>query len=296
MTKKELDLSEMADALAEGPVGKAKIEKQKEAIDQLQTALMMVLKRTRPYAIPVASTHNTIRFGVIGDTHIGSYYQRLDSLGLFYDRCYAEGVKEVLHSGDILAGWKVYKGQEFELHPHGRSWAEQSKMFAESVPVHEGMRTIFITGNHDNSFKKLTGMVVGDELGRLRSDWKFIGEDSGLVVLKTSSGKEYKVQLLHPGGGTAYAVSYHMQKTIEAMAVGPQPDLLCIGHYHKSLFMPAYRGICGLLSGCFESQTPFMLTHSLAAHVGGWIVTVVLGDREHHTTRIQTEWIGFGEA
>jgi UDP-2,3-diacylglucosamine pyrophosphatase LpxH len=243
----------------------------------------------------VKSDGNTIKFGVIADTHIGSLYQRTDGLRLFYDRCGAEGVENVLHAGDVLAGWKVYRGQEFELHPDGIGFSRQRDMFEALAPGVKGIKTIFITGNHDASFKKQNNIIPGEELARVRDDWKFIGADTGAVTLVSKDGQKFAVQLLHPGGGTAYAVSYHSQKIIESLAGGQKPDLIAIGHYHKSFYMPAYRNVACLECGCWESQTPFMVQHSIAAHVGGWIITVALNDRKKLTSRIQAEWIGFFE-
>lgn len=201
----------------------------------------------------------------------------------------------VLHTGDVLDGWKVYRGQEFELRPDGKSWPEQRDIFAREVPQIPSMTTIFITGNHDASFKNLVGMNVGDELQRARDDWKFIGQDVGDVELQTKSGLKYRVRLLHPGGGTAYAVSYNAQKIIESMPGGQKPSLICIGHYHKGLYMPQYRNVSCLLTGCFQAQTPFMARQSIAAHVGGWIVTVHLTDPKKLTTRMSAEFISFFE-
>lgn len=295
-TRKEINLGELSALIAEGPAGQEKIKKQAAAISTLQETLMLMVKRVRPYEIPVRSEGNTIRFGLIGDTQIGSLYQRLDALKLFYERCAAEGIMDILHAGDVIDGWRVYRGQEFELHPNGRSWPEQRDMFAESVPKIKDMRTVFITGNHDSSFKKLVGLVVGDELQRVRPDWKFIGQDIGDVTLTSKNGRKFSVRLLHPGGGTAYAASYHLQKIIEAIPGGQKPDLMAIGHYHKALWMPDYRNVSGFYPGTFQSQTPFMIRGSLAAHIGGWIVTVTLGERRKLTSRIQAEFISFYEA
>lgn len=293
--KKTLDLSDIARGLAEGPEGQAKIDRLEKAQYQLTETLLQMLKRVRPYEIPVRTDKNTIKFGLIGDTHIGSLYQRLDALGHFYDRCYNEGVLDILHAGDVLAGWKVYRGQEFELHPSAIGFSRQRDMFASEVPQKDGMRTIFVTGNHDASFKKQNNVIPGEELARVRADWKFVGEDTAAVTLVAKDGQKFTVHLLHPGGGTAYAVSYHSQKIIESLSGGQKPDLIAIGHYHKSFYMPAYRNVACLEVGCFESQTPFMIQHSIAAHVGGWIITVALNDRKKLTNRIQAEWIGFFE-
>lgn len=295
MPKKEIDLGEIQNLVAEGPAGLEKQKKQAAAINALTESLMMAYKRQKPYDVPVDSDENKIVFGLISDTHIGSLYYEPDAMAAFYNRCHDEGIKTILHAGDVVAGWKVYKGQEFELRPDAKSWPEQKAVWAAEVPRIKGIDTIFITGNHDNSFKKLVGLVVGDEFGAMRPDWKFIGQDVGDVNLTTPQGQTFRVRLLHPGGGTAYAVSYHAQKIVESMAGGTKPDLIGIGHYHKSLYMPQYRNVACILCGTFERQTPFMVQHSLAAHIGGWIITAHLNDRKKLTSRVEAEWIGFFE-
>jgi hypothetical protein len=294
--KKQISLSELPDLLAKGPVGKEKIEKLTAIVANYAETLSLMIKRGRPYEVPVRADGNVIRFGLIGDTQIGSAYQRLDALKAFYGRCADEGINTILHAGDVIDGWRVYRGQEFELHPNGRSWPEQRDMFADSVPRFENMITIFITGNHDSSFKKLIGMIAGDELARARPDWKFIGQDVANVILKTPDGKNFTVQLLHPGGGiNQYALSYRPQRIIEAIPGGQKPDLIGIGHFHKAFFIPDYRNVTALCVGCFQSQTPFMAQQSIAAHIGGWIVTVTLGERKKLTSRVQAEFISFFE-
>jgi predicted phosphodiesterase len=296
MPRKEIDLSELGKLIAEGPAGEEKIQKQQKAINELQQALILMVKRTRPYEVPVRSENNVIRFGLIGDTHIGSLYQRVDALKAFYAGCADEGIDTIIHAGDVIDGWRVYRGQEFELHPNARSWPEQRDMFVSEAPKIEGMRTIFISGNHDSSFKKLIGMIVGDELQRVRPDWNYIGADVGNVTLKTKNGERFTVTLVHPSDrGNAYALSYRLQKFIEAIPGGQKPDLLALGHYHKANFMPDYRNVRGLLVGAFQSQTPNMATQGSPAHVGGWIITATLGERKKLTSRVSAEFISFFE-
>lgn len=295
MARKEINLGELADLIASGPAGREKIEKQAQAITELQEALMLIVKRVRPYVVPVRTEKNTIRFGLIGDLHIGSLYQRTDALKAFYEGLAAQGIDTVLCAGDVIDGWKVYRGQEFELHPHGRSWPEQRTMFAEMVPKIEGMTTIFITGNHDASYKNLIGMVVGDELQQRRPDWKFVGQDVAEVVLKAENGQKLRIRLMHPGGGTAYAISYKLQKFIESIPGGEKPDILAVGHYHKAEYLPAYRNVAGFQTGCFQSQTPFMARLGSQAMVGGWVIEATLAPKAALTQRIKGEFISFME-
>jgi len=81
------------------------------------------------------------------------------------------------------------------------------------------------------------------------------------------------LRLSHPGGGTAYALSYKPQKYAESLSGGEKPHIVGIGHYHKveQLF---YRNIHIFQVGCWEGQTPFMRRKNLAAMLGGWILWV----------------------
>ena len=91
-------------------------------------------------------------------------------------------------------------------------------------------------------------------------------------------GKSIKFSLLHPGGGSSYALSYRPQKIVEQIEGGTKPNVLAIGNYHKSDWLPSYRNVSVLQVGCFQRQTPFMLTKGLAAMVGGWILEIGMGD------------------
>jgi predicted phosphodiesterase len=292
---KEINLGELADLIAEGPAGQEKIKKQAAAITTLQETLMLMVKRIRPYEVPVQTKDNIIRFGLISDTHIGSLYQRIDALEQFYLHCEREGIEIILHAGDVVDGRNVYKGQEFELLPNARSWPEQLEMFRLSAPVTENITTYFVSGNHDNSFRKLIGLVAGDEFQRVRPDWKHLGQDTAAITFKAKSGQAFTVQLLHPNGGVAYALSYRLQKIIESISGGQKPNMMVVGHYHKSLYVPGYRNVEGFYPGTFQSQTPLMVQQSSIAQVGGWVVTVTLGDKKKLTSRIHAEWIGFFE-
>jgi hypothetical protein len=294
--RKTIDLGELAELVASGPAGAEKIAKQAAAITNLQETLMLMVKRVRPYEVPVRDGDNIIRFGLIADTHIGSLYQRIDALKQFYLHCEREGIEIVLHAGDVIDGMRVYKGQEFELLPNGRSWPEQRDMFADVAPRTKNIITYFITGNHDHSFKKLIGLLAGDEFQRVRPDWKHLGQDTAAITFKTKSGQSFMIQLLHPNGGVAYALSYRLQKIIESLSGGQKPNMMVVGHYHKSLYVPGYRNVEGFYPGTFQSQTPLMVQQSSIAQVGGWIISVTLGDKKKLTSRIQSEWIGFFEA
>lgn len=260
-------------------------------IAALEEALKSVSDVRNRVHLEIASPGNTLLFGVIGDTHYGSLYEAKDELCAMYDLFKAEGVKDVLHAGDVIDGHQIYKGQEFELCAHG--WAEQRKHWARHAPKVQGITTHFITGNHDDSMKKAAGIDVGPELENDRPDWHFIGADYATIVFTTGNGRKFKVGLVHPSGGAAYALSYRPQKITEQIEGGNKPNMLVIGHYHKAEWMPNYRNVSVLQCGTFQHQTPFMLTKGLSAHVGGWIVRVTVQDDKMLSNTINASFTAF---
>ncbi len=229
---------------------------------------------------------NTLRFALFGDTQIGNAYACPENLEAFFKIAIDRGCEVAFHTGDVLDGWKVYKGQEFELRDIG--FEAQLKRLESDVP--KGISVKFITGNHDASFKNLAGISVGKAIEKVRPDWEFVGEDQGYVELQTASGRPYLVGLYHMGGGTAYAVSYRPQKAVEQMEGGRKPNMAAFGHFHKAELLPSYRNVCVCQSGCFEWQTPFMQRLPTAAHVGGWMVEVQPCD---NCNIVKAEFIAF---
>ena len=267
--------------------------KTNQRVKELEETISRISSLRRTYQIPQLKKGHELVFGVIGDTQIGSLYQRLDAADSLYDIFANEGVTDVFHTGDVLEGHRVYKGQEFELCAAG--WEKQSTMFRDNFPKRKNITTHFITGNHDASFKSSCGIPVGESLEAMRPDCHYMGADSATIELTTESGRTFKVMLVHPNGGTAYAISYKMQKMIEALSGGTKPDMLAEGHFHKADLMPAYRNVCGVQSGCLQDQTPFMKRGGLAAHVGGWLFRVTVGTPNGLANRIRAEWFGFFE-
>jgi DNA repair exonuclease SbcCD nuclease subunit len=227
---------------------------------------------------------NYLKFAITGDRHTGSLYEHNSALKAFYDHCEKEGIKRVYDAGDILDGHKIYKGQEFELRDHG--FEAQLNRLKEAP---RNIETYFITGNHDGSFKSAAGIAVGQAIEAVIPEYHFIGEDQATVQFNTPNGT-FTLGLMHPGGGSSYAISYRPQKIVESLEGGSKPDLLCIGHYHKAEMIPSYRNVCALSTGTFQKQTPFMMKGALAAHVGGWIVEIWVG-KSHK--RFRTEFVAF---
>ncbi len=243
----------------------------KARIDALQKQIKHLSKPTRN-AVTVP-TEKEACFGVVSCSHLGSLYANVAGLHAFYREAKRAGASMVLHCGDVCDGHKMHKGQEYEQRDIG--WEAQAARFEADAPG--DLPTHFITGNHDESLKKLAGVNPGMDLARRRPDWHLLGSCSGRVLLDAGGSRKCVVDLAHPAGGSSYALSYKSQKLVEALEGGTKPDILLIGHFHKAEWLPTYRNVSVIQAGCFQWQTPFMRDLGLAAHVGGWIVRVRLG-------------------
>jgi UDP-2,3-diacylglucosamine pyrophosphatase LpxH len=209
----------------------------------------------------------TIRFAIMGDTQLGSKYTQLTHLHNFYDRLVKEGIDTVYHTGDITDGLKMRIGHEYELYTVSAD--EMRDDVIKNYPCREGITTYFITGNHDASIYKQVGYDIGAAIAASRPDMKYLGRDCALVHLTPNC----TLELRHPWDGSAYALSYKMQKMIEAMESDSKPNILAVGHYHKTEYI-FYRNVHALQTGCFQGQTPFTRGKGISVHLGGWIVTV----------------------
>ena len=208
-----------------------------------------------------------IRFAVMGDTQLGSKYAQITHLHNFYDLCAKEGITNVYHTGDVTDGLKMRVGHEYELYKISAD--DMREDVIQNYPKRDGITTHFITGNHDASIYKQVGYDIGQAIASGRPDMNYLGRDCAVVNLTPKC----TLELRHPWDGTAYALSYKMQKMIEAMESDSKPNILAVGHYHKAEYL-FYRNVHALQTGCFQGQTPFTRGKGISVHMGGWIVTI----------------------
>lgn len=227
----------------------------------------------------------TLRFAIMGDTQIGSKYAQLTYLHQFYDLCEKEGITSVYHTGDITDGLKMRPGHEYELYEISAD--EMRDDVVANYPRRKDITTHFITGNHDASIYKHVGYDIGQAIANSRSDMVYLGRDCAVVNLTPNC----TLELRHPWDGTAYALSYKIQKMIEAMESDSKPNILAVGHYHKAEYL-FYRNVHALQTGCFQGQTPFTRGKGISIHIGGWLVTATV-DTNGYIQRFAPEFIPF---
>jgi predicted phosphodiesterase len=213
-------------------------------------------------------------FAVVSDTHIGSKYCLEDQLRDFINRAYKEdGVRTIFHPGDILDG--CYRHSRWEESHHG--YHAQSTRATKVFPQLPGLRYVGIIGNHDETFESDAGLSVVSSLPQVfrdagRSDFELLGARGAYVRFAPKGGRGILVELWHPIGGGAYAVSYKLQRHVEEYGVGQKPDFMFAGHWHQQCYI-VRRGVHCFSSGTFHGGgSSFGKALGGAQAIGGWVV------------------------
>jgi len=235
-----------------------------------------------------------VRIGVLGDNHLASKYARLDVLNALYDLYEKEGITQVYNTGNWIDGEARFN--KYDILAHGIDG--QIEYFLNHYPKRKGIATYLITGDdHEGWYTQREGIDVGRYMHMLarhdewqRDDLHYIGHMEADIHFKTKDGT-CVMRVMHPGGGSAYALSYAPQKIVESFQGGEKPHILLIGHYHKASY-DYIRDVHTLQSGTTQDQTPFMRKQKISAHLGGWIVEFSL-DKTGAVSSFKSQWFPF---
>lgn len=232
----------------------------------------------------------SVTFGALGDSHLCSRYERLDILDALYDAYADAGITDVYHTGNYVDGEARFNFSD--IHTHGLD--NQLVYFAEKYPKRAGISTHFIAGDdHEGWYQQRNDLNVGEHTEDIarrngRTDLHYLSYMESDVALL---GGLVKVRVLHAGGGSGAAISLTSQRIVDSYHEREKPHILLVGHYHKSEYLPDYKGVHIIQTGTTQEQTPFMRKKRLAAHLGGWIVKVTV--QPDGGLRVGAEFLSF---
>jgi DNA polymerase II small subunit/DNA polymerase delta subunit B len=242
--------------------------------------------------IPLKPLKNEIHFAVASDLHAGSIHCMKREFEDFARAAHERGVRHILIPGDLIAGMRMYRGQENELEVLGLPevlMSKQLEILNKMMPKLDGLKYYFITGNHDLSFLNNVGLDPGERFASMRDDVVYLGQYSARCSIAGVS-----VELHHPDGGGAYAISYNLQKFIEAMPSGSKPQLYFCGHFHQSIYL-TYRNVHAYYAGTFEKQSLYLLRKKLMPALGGWDIKVGL-DADGSVKHVLSQFMPYYQA
>lgn len=221
-----------------------------------------------------STSDNKFKFGVVADSHLCSKYERLDVLNDLYDRFADEGITHVFHCGNWIEGEARFNRTDVHVHGLGA----QINYLVKNYPKRPDMVTYAVTGDdHEGWYAQREGIDIGHyaeiEMRRNgREDWMNLGYmESHVDLTNANTGASAVLAVVHPGGGSAYADSYVVQKIIESLEGGEKPAVALYGHYHKML-AGEYRNVWWVLVPSTKDQDIFMRKKRIRSVVGGGIV------------------------
>lgn len=243
---------------------------------------------------------NTVKLGSTGDTHLGSIHQQFPLLEKTYKIAVEDEVERMFHLGDLLTGVHGPRGENRERWLH--TIDEQAYWVIKHYPRVERkdgklLETDIISGSHDLRSWYCCGHDPVEHVTEMREDLHYCGKNEATLDIENL---RFKIQ--HPGGGTAYALSYNLQKAIEtffkqmANDIGDEDeanpvDAYMMAHYHKAAFF-MYKGIAGFLNPCLQMPIEYMRKRNIPAFLGMWVMTYTT-DENDIVTRIRPHYIGF---
>lgn len=160
------------------------------------------------------------RFGVVSDNHLCSRYAREDVLNDLYDIFERDGITRVYNAGNWIDGEASFN--KFDIHVYGMT--PQLNYFATHYPQRKGITTYFVAGDdHEGWYAKNHGVDIGRMAERVardmgRTDLRYLGYMESFIKLEHArTGKASQMLVVHPGGGSSYAISYAPQKYVECV-------------------------------------------------------------------------------
>lgn len=221
--------------------------------------------------VPVVNFNgDRTRVGLLGDIHFGSIYTDSDLVYQAYKEFEKEKVDFVVQVGDVTEGMSNRDGHVYELSHIGyTAQKKEAVQVLSDCPVPMYM----IDGNHDRWFIKSNGAVIVEDICDNIEQATFLGHDEGDISL----GGIATLKLWHGEDGNSYAISYRLQKIVEALTGGEKPHVMFCGHTHKSMYMYD-RHIHVYSAGAMQKQTKWMRGKRIASHTGFWVVDIWAND------------------
>ncbi len=209
--------------------------------------------------------HNQIC--VVSDTHIGNIHNQIHLLNRVYQEAYNRGITTVLHVGDVVDGnYPIRPESPRQQFLHG--FDEQAGYVVDMYPEIDGIKTYYILGSHDETHYKNGQATINNWVSRCRKDMIYLGQDVGNISID-----QVKFILDHPGDGSAKSLSYKPQQRIEKLESHNKPNIMLIGHYHKS-YSFVYRNVQCIEVPALCDITQFQQKKGISNYLGAYFLDI----------------------
>lgn len=192
-----------------------------------------------PFNIDINKSH--IKIGFIGDTHLSSVYDDVDTLRRVYEVAEEKNTDLILHAGDVTEG--VLGIQNFQRHLKEDTYFGQLKYVVDKYPKYSG-KTYAISGNHDDYFTMLSGKEIIGDISKERKDIIYLGRKRRIHI------NGLKIDILHGDVDLSTNSGFRPTRYLRNIPKEDRPHILHCGHKHVSNY-GEYEDTKIIRAGCF---------------------------------------------
>lgn len=193
--------------------------------------------------MPLDKDH--IKLGLLGDTHLASIYDDVDSLNKAYDMAEDKQVDVILHSGDLVDGLVSTPGYFNELKE--KTYTGQVEYVIDKYPKYSG-KTLVVSGNHDDYWYRLTGKEIIKDIASKRDDIEYLGSSRRIIDING-----LRINVLHGKFKDTNRIN-NIYSYLDNIPRDKKPDIVHSGHYHTGKY-EEHDGIKMYRSGAIMDQT-----------------------------------------
>lgn len=194
--------------------------------------------------MPINKDH--VKLGLVGDSHLGSKYDDVDSLKRAYDFFEDEQVDLVFHSGDFTDGM-VSTGDYFKELKE-TTYDGQLYYAIDKYPKYSG-KTFAVSGNHDDYWHVLTGKEIIRDISDFRDDIVYLGSSRRFINING-----LKINVLHGKFSKNNPIN-NIYEYVSNIPCDRTPHIVHSGHYHTGNYI-LYSGVKMYRTGAFMKPNP----------------------------------------
>lgn len=177
-----------------------------------------------PYYIRIPKDH--IRLGLIGDTHLASKSDRIETIDKVYYEAEIKGVDRILHCGDFLDGRLSFEEHVDSLRE--TTYDGQVQYGISKYPTFSGITDV-VSGNHDDSWYALTGKEIIKDVAKERPDINYLGANSRIIYING-----LKISLMHGDIVPYHSKYFKLSRHLSLFNQNERPHIVHTGHLHLS--------------------------------------------------------------
>lgn len=228
------------------------------------------------YPYIIEDNNKETKILVLSDTWYGSKYSQPSITSDIYRIAAKMGCKYAFHLGDMTVGRYPKNDEEGRASIFAHGLEALSEVVANNYPYVEGLKTYFLTGEHDHRLLKKSGQDVGNTISEKRDDLIYLGPNRRDIILKPENRKNgIKIRLYHQDGAGTYQISYKSDQYVRALRSEDKADIIFQGHSLVSdefvrRNMTVFQ-VPGLMGTAPEIAKNKKYKHNT---VGAWIITI----------------------